>query len=159
MFYLFKIYEKITLNKLFASKSLAEHGFGFLINVYDVIDSNNSNNDKLIKKIVFDTGGTNLTYLHNLNIRGYSLYDVIRTLKISLPPHNHNVSNGISYSYGMYGWSRSTISFCRNRIHFQTGSYLPWLFSSHCNNLSIFSYGCNFELLNRCNNWISRPKN
>ena len=66
----------IELNKLFASKSLAEHGLGFLINVYDVIDSNNPNTDKLIKKIVFDTGGTNFTYLHNLDIRGYPLYDV-----------------------------------------------------------------------------------
>jgi len=66
----------IELNKLFASKSLAEHGLGFLINVYDVIDSKNSNKDKLIKKIVFDTGGTNFTYLHNLDVRGYPLYDV-----------------------------------------------------------------------------------
>jgi len=66
----------IELNKLFASKSLAEHGLGFLINVYDVIDSDKPTNDKLIKKIVFDTGGTNLTFLHNLDIRGYPLYDV-----------------------------------------------------------------------------------
>ncbi len=66
----------IELNKLFATKSLAEHGLGFLINVYSVIDLDNPNNDKLLKKIVFDTGGTNLTYLHNLDIRGYPLYDV-----------------------------------------------------------------------------------
>ncbi len=66
----------IEFNKLFASKSLAEHGLGFLINIYDVIDSKNSNKDKLIKKIVFDTGGTNFTYLHNLDVRGYPLYDV-----------------------------------------------------------------------------------
>ena len=66
----------IELNKLFASKSLAEHGLGFLINVFDAKDSDNPNNDRLIKKIVFDTGGTNFTYIHNLDIRGYSLYDV-----------------------------------------------------------------------------------
>ncbi|NVM17448.1 MAG: MBL fold metallo-hydrolase [Candidatus Lokiarchaeota archaeon] len=66
----------IELNKLFASKSLAEHGLGFLINVYDVVDTNNPINAKLLKKIVFDTGGTNHTYLHNLDIRGYPLYDV-----------------------------------------------------------------------------------
>ena len=66
----------IDLNKIFASKSLAEHGLGFLIMIYDVINPNNPNNDKLIQKIVFDTGGTNLTYLHNLDVRGYSLYDV-----------------------------------------------------------------------------------
>ncbi|MHA1233756.1 MAG: MBL fold metallo-hydrolase [Promethearchaeota archaeon] len=66
----------IELNKLFASNSLAEHGLGFLINVYDVTDSDDPTKDKLIKKIVFDTGGTNLTFLHNLDIRGYPLYDV-----------------------------------------------------------------------------------
>ena len=66
----------IELNKLFASKSLAEHGLGFLINVYDDLDSDNPDNDKLLKKIVFDTGGSNQTYLHNLDIRGYPLYDV-----------------------------------------------------------------------------------
>jgi 7,8-dihydropterin-6-yl-methyl-4-(beta-D-ribofuranosyl)aminobenzene 5'-phosphate synthase len=33
-------------------------------------------NDVLLKKIVFDTGSTNLTYLHNLDIRGYSLHDI-----------------------------------------------------------------------------------
>ncbi len=66
----------LEMNKLFASKSLAEHGLGFLINVYDVIDSDNPTNNKLLKKIVFDTGGTNFTYLHNLDIRGYPLYDL-----------------------------------------------------------------------------------
>ena len=66
----------LELNKLFASKSLAEHGLGFLINVYEVVDLDHPNNYKLIKKIVFDTGGTNLTYLHNIDVRGYPLYDV-----------------------------------------------------------------------------------
>jgi len=66
----------IELNKLFASKSLAEHGLGFLINVYEAVDLDDPTEDKLINKIVFDTGGTNLTFLHNLDIRGYPLYDV-----------------------------------------------------------------------------------
>lgn len=66
----------IEMNKLFASKSLAEHGLGFLISIYETIDSDTPNNDILLKKIVFDTGGTNFTYLHNLDIRGYPLYDV-----------------------------------------------------------------------------------
>ena len=66
----------LELNKLFASKSLAEHGLGFLINVYDVVDLDRPNNYKLIKKIVFDTGGTNITYLHNIDVRGYPLYNV-----------------------------------------------------------------------------------
>lgn len=64
------------LNKLFSTRSLAEHGLGFLINVYKLINSQNKENFKLIKKIIFDTGGPNLTFLHNLDIRGYSLYDV-----------------------------------------------------------------------------------
>lgn len=66
----------IELNKLFASQSLAEHGLGFLINIYDVKDPDNPWNDVLLKKIVFDTGSTNLTYLHNLDIQGYSLHDI-----------------------------------------------------------------------------------
>ena len=71
-----KFLDYVELNKLFASKSLAEHGLGFLIRVYDVIDKDNSNNDKLIKKIIFDTGGSNLTFLTNLDIRGIPLYDL-----------------------------------------------------------------------------------
>ena len=64
----------LELDKLFASKSLAEHGLGFLINVYKIEDSKHE--EILLKKIVFDTGGSNLTYLHNLDIRGYPLYDL-----------------------------------------------------------------------------------
>jgi 7,8-dihydropterin-6-yl-methyl-4-(beta-D-ribofuranosyl)aminobenzene 5'-phosphate synthase len=65
----------IELNKLFATKSLAEHGLGFLINVYDVQDSDNFIKSKLLKKIIFDTGGPNLTFLHNSDLRGYQFYD------------------------------------------------------------------------------------
>jgi 7,8-dihydropterin-6-yl-methyl-4-(beta-D-ribofuranosyl)aminobenzene 5'-phosphate synthase len=65
----------IELNKLFATKSLAEHGLGFLINVYEVQDSDNFTNLKLLKKIIFDTGGPNLTFLHNSDLRGYQFYD------------------------------------------------------------------------------------
>ena len=42
----------IELNKSFASKSLAEHGLGFLINAYNVIDSDNPNNNRLLKKSI-----------------------------------------------------------------------------------------------------------
>jgi len=65
----------IELNKLFATKSLAEHGLGFLIKVYEVQDSDNFTNSKLLKKIIFDTGGPNLTFLHNSDLRGYQFYD------------------------------------------------------------------------------------
>ena len=65
----------IELNKLFATGSLAEHGLGFLINVYEVQDSDNFTNSKLLKKIIFDTGGPNLTFLHNSDVRGYQFYD------------------------------------------------------------------------------------
>jgi 7,8-dihydropterin-6-yl-methyl-4-(beta-D-ribofuranosyl)aminobenzene 5'-phosphate synthase len=65
----------IELNKLFSTKSLAEHGLGFLINVYEDQDSDNFTNSKLLKKIIFDTGGPNLTFLHNSDVRGYQFYD------------------------------------------------------------------------------------
>lgn len=66
----------ISLNKLFATQSLAEHGLGFLINIYDVEDPNDEWSWDLQQQIIFDTGGSNLTYLHNLNVRGYNLYNV-----------------------------------------------------------------------------------
>jgi 7,8-dihydropterin-6-yl-methyl-4-(beta-D-ribofuranosyl)aminobenzene 5'-phosphate synthase len=65
----------LELNKLFASKSLAEHGLGFLINVYEVDNDKSHLNLELIKQFILDTGGTNQTFLHNLDIRGYPLYD------------------------------------------------------------------------------------
>ena len=67
--------EFVELNKLFATQSLAEHGLGFLINIYDQEDPNNEWSAELKKKIIFDMGSSNLTYLHNLDIRGYSIYD------------------------------------------------------------------------------------
>lgn len=66
----------IELNKLFATQSIAEHGLGFLINIWEVKGKEDSSNQKLLKKIIFDTGSTSLSFLHNLNVRGYPLYDV-----------------------------------------------------------------------------------
>ena len=66
----------IELNRLFATHSIAEHGLGFLINIYDVESMNNNSNDKLLKKIIFDTGGPNQTFIHNLDLHSYPLYDV-----------------------------------------------------------------------------------
>lgn len=68
--------EFIELNKLFATQSIAEHGLGFLINIVDLKDPNNEWSGELLKKIIFDTGSTNYTYLHNLDVRAFSLYDV-----------------------------------------------------------------------------------
>ena len=65
----------VELNKLFATRSLAEHGLGFLISVYEVQDPEISTNSKLLNKIIFDTGGSNLTFLHNSDLRGYQFYD------------------------------------------------------------------------------------
>jgi 7,8-dihydropterin-6-yl-methyl-4-(beta-D-ribofuranosyl)aminobenzene 5'-phosphate synthase len=56
----------VELNKFFAIKSLAEHGLGFLINICEIKDDDTC---KIVKRIVYDTGGTNLTYLHNLDVR------------------------------------------------------------------------------------------
>jgi 7,8-dihydropterin-6-yl-methyl-4-(beta-D-ribofuranosyl)aminobenzene 5'-phosphate synthase len=63
----------VELNKLFATNSLAEHGLGFLINLYEINDE--SSNFQLKKQIIFDTGGNNQTFIHNLDVRGYPIYD------------------------------------------------------------------------------------
>ena len=79
----------MTLNKLFATKSLAEHGLGFLINIYDVEDPSDEWGKELINKIVFDTGGDNKTFLHNVDVRGYALYDV-NTIVLSHWHYDHS---------------------------------------------------------------------
>jgi len=66
----------IEFNKLYVTKCLAEHGLGFLINIWEIINSNGSIKKKLAKKIIFDVGGTNLTYLHNLSVTNLSIKDV-----------------------------------------------------------------------------------
>ena len=66
----------IELNKEFTTKSLAEHGLGFLIKIYDLDRLDVQWNPVPLLKTIFDTGGSNLTFLHNFDIRGYSLYDV-----------------------------------------------------------------------------------
>lgn len=66
----------IEFNKLFATRSIAEHGLGFLIVIYEIDDNNDLHKKKILSKIIFDTGGPNLTFIHNLNIRGYQLYDI-----------------------------------------------------------------------------------
>ncbi len=66
----------IELNKLFATRSLAEHGLGFLINIYKIEDNNNIQEKKLLYKMIFDVGSSNYTFIHNSNIRGSNLSDV-----------------------------------------------------------------------------------
>jgi len=64
----------IKSNKLLITKSLAEHGLGFLINIYEMEDQ--TKDKKLIKKFIFDTGGLNLTFLYNLHVMGYEIDDI-----------------------------------------------------------------------------------
>jgi len=66
----------IDLNKLFVTRFLSEHGLGFLIKIYEFDENNINSPPKLIAKFIFDTGSTNLTFLHNLDIRGEVLYDL-----------------------------------------------------------------------------------
>jgi 7,8-dihydropterin-6-yl-methyl-4-(beta-D-ribofuranosyl)aminobenzene 5'-phosphate synthase len=66
----------IDLNKLYSTKLIAEHGLGFLINVYDLDQLDENWNPNLINRLIFDTGGQNLTFLHNLDIFGYSLTQI-----------------------------------------------------------------------------------
>ncbi len=82
----------VELNKPFTSLSLAEHGIGFLINVYDLDDLDEQWGPKLAKKIIFDTGGTNLTYLHNLDIRNYNIWD---TDYIILSHYHYDHTSGL----------------------------------------------------------------
>ena len=62
------------LNKLFATHLISEHGLGFLINIYEKSSSNLNN--KLLKQIIFDTGGSNNTFIHNLDVFNFPLYDL-----------------------------------------------------------------------------------
>jgi len=66
----------VQLNKLFATQSVAEHGLGFMINIYDLKDPNDEWGKELIRKVIFDTGSSNETFLYNMNARAYSLYDI-----------------------------------------------------------------------------------
>jgi 7,8-dihydropterin-6-yl-methyl-4-(beta-D-ribofuranosyl)aminobenzene 5'-phosphate synthase len=61
----------IQFNKLFATQSIAEHGLGFLINIYEIEEEKT-----LLNQLVFDTGGQNSTLLHNMAVRGYQFYDI-----------------------------------------------------------------------------------
>ena len=64
----------VELNKLFATQLLAEHGLGFLINIYEKNSSKSKNT--LIKQIIFDTGGPNNTFIHNLDVFNFPLYEL-----------------------------------------------------------------------------------
>jgi 7,8-dihydropterin-6-yl-methyl-4-(beta-D-ribofuranosyl)aminobenzene 5'-phosphate synthase len=81
--------EFLKLNKIFASQLIAEHGLGFLINIYE--DDNSEK--KHIMKLIFDTGGPNLTFLHNLDVFNYPLYD----LDLIILSHWHNDHTGSLY--------------------------------------------------------------
>ncbi len=79
----------ITFNKLFATQSIGEHGLGFLIKIYEVGESSISGNKELLKKFVFDTGGQNSTFIHNMGVRGYQMYD-LDTIVLSHWHYDHN---------------------------------------------------------------------
>ncbi|TXT63230.1 MAG: putative Metal-dependent hydrolases of the beta-lactamase superfamily II [Promethearchaeota archaeon] len=66
----------IQFNKLHVTQCLAEHGLGFLLTVYEINDSGDFEERKQLSKIIFDVGGTNLTYLHNLSVMNLLVNDV-----------------------------------------------------------------------------------
>ncbi|MBD3215836.1 MAG: MBL fold metallo-hydrolase [Candidatus Lokiarchaeota archaeon] len=66
----------IQFNKLHVTKCLAEHGLGFLLTVYEIDSSKDHEKRKQLRKIIFDVGGTNLTYLHNLSVMNLLVKDV-----------------------------------------------------------------------------------
>ncbi|TXT61635.1 MAG: putative Metal-dependent hydrolases of the beta-lactamase superfamily II [Promethearchaeota archaeon] len=65
-----------SVNKLFTTKSIAEHGLGFLISLYKRSEESNSWDQEVLFKFIFDLGGDNLSFLHNLDVRGIPLYDI-----------------------------------------------------------------------------------
>ena len=65
-----------SLNKLFTTKSLAEHGLAYLLTLYDYSEKKEPWNQKSLYKLVFDLGGQNGTFLHNIDVRGIPLYDI-----------------------------------------------------------------------------------
>ncbi|MHA1275061.1 MAG: MBL fold metallo-hydrolase [Promethearchaeota archaeon] len=102
----------IELNKLFATQSLAEHGLGFLINIYKTKNQGENQDRELLCKIIFDTGSINLTFLHNLKIRSYNLlntnfivlshwhydhtgglYEILEGIEKEVPVICHNYAN------------------------------------------------------------------
>jgi len=66
----------IEFNKLFATKSIGEHGLGFLINIFEQKEGSGSQEKVSLRKLVFDTGGQNSTFIHNMSVRGYQMYDI-----------------------------------------------------------------------------------
>ncbi|MHA1411744.1 MAG: MBL fold metallo-hydrolase [Promethearchaeota archaeon] len=66
----------VKLNKLFTTHALAEHGLGFLLNLYEINERFNGIEKSLIYKVIFDMGSNNLSFLHNVQLMGYQLYDV-----------------------------------------------------------------------------------
>jgi 7,8-dihydropterin-6-yl-methyl-4-(beta-D-ribofuranosyl)aminobenzene 5'-phosphate synthase len=65
-----------SLNKLFTTKSLAEHGLAYLISVYEDSEKMEFWNKKPSYKLIFDLGGRNESFLHNIDVRGIPLYDI-----------------------------------------------------------------------------------
>jgi 7,8-dihydropterin-6-yl-methyl-4-(beta-D-ribofuranosyl)aminobenzene 5'-phosphate synthase len=66
----------VEFNKLFATQSIGEHGLGFLINIFEQKEASGTEGRIYLKKLVFDTGGQNSTFIHNMSVRGYQLYDI-----------------------------------------------------------------------------------
>jgi 7,8-dihydropterin-6-yl-methyl-4-(beta-D-ribofuranosyl)aminobenzene 5'-phosphate synthase len=77
----------VELNKLIATQLLAEHGLGFLINIYEIKAS--KSNGELLKQIIFDTGGSNHTFIHNLDVFNYPIYD-LETIVLSHWHYDHS---------------------------------------------------------------------
>ena len=115
--------EFVEMNKLFATKSLAEHGLGFLLNIYE--DTNYHYSKKHVKQIIFDTGGPNQTFLHNLDIRGYPIYDT----DIIVLSHWHYDHSGGLYNL-LERIDRNVLIFCHEnarheRIFIRSNELVP----------------------------------
>lgn len=66
----------IHVNRTFITRSLAEHGLGFLINVYNAKEEKVKSEGERLFTFCFDLGGVNQTFLYNTNIRGDKLENI-----------------------------------------------------------------------------------
>ncbi|MBN1802068.1 MAG: MBL fold metallo-hydrolase [Candidatus Lokiarchaeota archaeon] len=66
----------INVNRTFITRSLAEHGLGFLINVYNAKEEKARSDIERFFTFCFDLGSVNQTFLYNTNIRGDKLENI-----------------------------------------------------------------------------------
>ncbi|MFX1236777.1 MAG: MBL fold metallo-hydrolase [Promethearchaeota archaeon] len=68
--------EFVEINRSFITRSLGEHGLGFLVNIYKIEKNNKPMEEKPIFTFAFDVGSFNQTFLNNAKVQGIRLDDI-----------------------------------------------------------------------------------